>query len=140
RADLGNLNIAPFLRAFHIQNVSGNSSIGGTISMNGPLREPKQFSGDAEITQFTVTLQGITLQGEGPLRASLHNGLLKLTRAHITGPDTNLSLTGSADLFGGQALSVTGNGSVNMKLAQTFDSDISSSGHVDFNVAASGTL
>jgi translocation and assembly module TamB len=137
---LSNLNIAPFLRAFHVQSVSGNSSIGGTLSVSGPLREPKQFNGDAEIKQCTVTLQGITLQGEGPVLASLHNGRLRLTRAHITGPDTNLSLTGSADLFDGQALSVTGNGSVNMKLAQTFDSDITSSGHVDFNVVANGTL
>ncbi len=39
-----------------------------------------------------------------------------------------------------QALAVTGNGSVNMKLAQTFDPDITSSGHVDFNVEANGTL
>ncbi len=62
---LTNLNIAPFLRAFHVQSVTGNSSIGGTINVAGPLREPKQFSGDAEINQFSVTLQGIALQGDG---------------------------------------------------------------------------
>jgi translocation and assembly module TamB len=137
---LTSLNIAPFLRAFHVQSVSGNSSIGGTIHVAGPLREPKQFSGDAEINQFAVTLQGIALQGQGPLRGSLHNGVLHLTQAHITGPDTNLAVTGTADLLGDQALAVTGNGSVNMKLAQTFDPDITSSGRVDFNVEANGTL
>jgi translocation and assembly module TamB len=137
---LANLNIAPFLRAFHVQTVTGNSSIGGTINVSGPLREPKQFSGDAEINKFAVTLQGIALQGEGPIRASLHEGILRLTQAHITGPDTNLSVTGTAALLDDQALSVAGNGSVNMKLAQTFDSDITSSGHLDFNVDASGTL
>jgi translocation and assembly module TamB len=42
--------------------------------------------------------------------------------------------------MGSQALDVTGNGSVNMKLAQTFAPDITSSGHVDFNVEANGTL
>ncbi len=68
---LTNLNIAPFLRAFHVQSVTGNSSIGGAINVAGPLREPKQFSGDAEINQFSVTLQGIALQAAGPLRASL---------------------------------------------------------------------
>ena len=137
---LTNLNIAPFLRAFHVQTVTGNSSIGGTINVAGPLREPKQFSGDAEINKFAVTLQGIALQAEGPLRASLHDGVLHLTQAHITGPDTNLSVTGTAALLDDQALAVTGNGTVNMKLAQTFDPDITSSGHVDFNVEANGTL
>ena len=135
-----NLNVAPFLRALHVQSVSGNSAIGGTINVAGPLRQPKLLSGDAEINQFAVTLQGIALQAEGPIRASLQEGVLHLTQAHITGPDTNLSLTGTAALMGTQALDVTGNGSVNMKLAQTFDPDITSSGHVDFNVEANGTL
>lgn len=139
-AVLTNLNVAPFLRAFHVQTVSGNSAIGGTINVAGPLRQPKQFSGDAEINQFAVTLQGIALQAEGPIRASLHEGVLQLNQAHITGPDTNLSLTGTANLMGTQAVDLTGNGTVNMKLAQTFDPDITSSGHVDFNVEAGGTL
>jgi translocation and assembly module TamB len=137
---LTSLNIAPFLRAFHVQSVSGNSSIGGTINVAGPLRQPKQFSGDAEIDQFNVTLQGIALQAEGPLRASLHEEVLRLTQVHITGPDTNMEVTGTAALTGTQSLAIVGNGSVNMKLAQTFDPDITSSGHLDFNVDASGTL
>ena len=137
---LTNLNIAPVLRAFHVQSVTGNSSIGGTINVAGPLREPKQFSGDAEINQFSATLQGIALQASGPLRASLHDGILHLTQAHITGPDTNVSVTGTAALMGDQALAITGNGAVNMTLAQTFDPDITSSGHLDFNLEASGTL
>jgi translocation and assembly module TamB len=137
---LTNLNIAPILRAFHVQSVTGNSSIGGTINVAGPLREPRQFSGDAEINQFSATLQGIALQASGPLRASLHDGILHLTQAHITGPDTNVSVTGTAALMGDQALAITGNGAVNMTLAQTFDPDITSSGHLDFNLDASGTL
>ena len=137
---LDSLNIAPFLRAFHVQSVSGNSSIGGTINVAGPLRQPKQFSGDAEINQFTVNLQGIVLQDAGPIRASLHNGVLNLTQAHIIGPDTNMELSGAADLMGTQDLAVTGQGSINMALAQTFDADITSSGHLDFNVNASGTI
>ncbi|HXP07827.1 MAG TPA: translocation/assembly module TamB domain-containing protein, partial [Acidobacteriaceae bacterium] len=121
-------------------SVSGNSSIGGTINVAGPLRQPKQFSGDAEINQFTVNLQGIVLQDAGPIRASLHNGVLNLTQAHIIGPDTNMELSGAADLMGTQDLAVTGQGSINMALAQTFDADITSSGHLDFNVNASGTI
>jgi translocation and assembly module TamB len=137
---LDSLNIAPFLRAFHVQSVSGNSSIGGTINVAGPLRQPKQFSGDAEINQFTVNLQGIVLQDAGPIRASLHNGVLNLTQAHIIGPDTNMEISGAAALMGTQDLAVTGQGSINMMLAQTFDPDITSSGHLDFNVNASGTI
>ena len=137
---LTNLNIAPFLRALKVQSVSAHSSIGGTINVAGPLREPKKFSGEADINQFTVNLQGIDLQGAGPIRASLHNGMLNLTQARITGPDTNMELTGAVELQDTQTLSLTGLGSINMKLAQTFDPDITSSGHMDFNVNAGGTI
>jgi translocation and assembly module TamB len=137
---LTNLNIAPVLRAFKVQSVTGNSSIAGTINVSGPLREPKLFSGDAEIDRFSVTLQGIPLEAAEPLRASLHDETLRLTQVHITGPETNLAVTGTAKLMGDQELAVTGNGTVNMKLAQTFDPDITSSGHLDFNVNAGGTL
>jgi translocation and assembly module TamB len=137
---LTNLNIAPILRAFHVQSVTGNSSIGGTIDVAGPLREPKHFSGDAELNQFNVTLQGIPLQSTGPLRASLRDGVLHLTQAHITGPETDVAVTGTADFMGDQALTVIGNGGINMKLAQTLDPDITSSGHLEFNLNAGGTL
>jgi translocation and assembly module TamB len=137
---LTNLNIAPFLRAFQVQSLTGNSSIGGTINLAGPLREPKHFSGDAEIDQLSATLQGIALQGAGPLRASLHDGILRLTQAHITGPDTDLAVTGTAALMGNQTLAFTGKGGINMKLAQTFDPDITSSGHLELNIDAGGTL
>ncbi len=64
--------------------------LGARLTWTVRCGEPKQFSGDAEINQFAVTLQGIALQATGPLRASLHDGVLHLTQAHITGPDTNL--------------------------------------------------
>ena len=137
---LTDLNIAPFFRAYQVQSVSAHSAIGGNIRVAGPLRHPEQFTGDAEITQFQLTLQGMNLQSSGPILANLHAGELRLTQAHVTGPETDVALTGSAQLMGNQALSMTGIGAINMKLAQTFDSDITSSGHVDFNVNAAGTV
>ena len=137
---LADLNIAPFLRALQAQNVSGNSAIGGTIHLAGPLRTPRLFSGEAVLPQFQVMLQGLALQAVEPLHAQLRDGVLHLSRAHITGPETDLTVSGSAGLTGSQAIAVIASGAVNMKLAQTFDSDITSSGHVDFNVDAEGTF
>jgi translocation and assembly module TamB len=51
-----------------------------------------------------------------------------------------MEVSGAAAFTGTQDLAVTAQGSINMMLAQTFDPDITSSGHVDFNVNASGTM
>jgi translocation and assembly module TamB len=133
-------DVEPLLRSFNVQSVSARSRIGGTLDLAGPAKDPKLFSGDAEVSEFGVTLQGVTLTSQGPLRASLQDGILHVTQAHITGQDTNMVIAGSAGLMGDRDLNVSASGSVNMKLAQTFDPDITSSGHVDFNVAAAGTL
>ena len=140
RLAFAGLNIDPLLKAFHVQNLTGHSLIGGTVNLAGSAREPKQWSGDAEVNQFSLTLANLTLTSQGPLRASIRDGVVHLTQAHITGPDTNMTVTGSADLMGSRDLSLNAKGSINMKLAQTFDPDINSSGHVDFSVQAAGTL
>ena len=134
------LDVDPILRAFHVENVPGHSLIGGTINLAGSARQPKQLSGDAIFNQFSVTLASLTLTSQGPVRASIRDGVFRLTQAHITGPDTNMTISGAVDLMGDRDLSLDASGSVNMKLAQTFDADINSSGHVDFGVQATGTL
>jgi translocation and assembly module TamB len=133
-------DIDPFLRPFNVQSVRAHSQIEGTIDIAGPARDPKQFSGDAELTQFALTLEGVDLTSQGPMRASLQDGVLRVTHAHITGQDTNIAISGSARILGQRDLNVSAKGSVNMKLAQTFDPDITSSGHVDFDITALGTL
>ncbi len=140
RLTVGHLDIAPFLKLFNVTGVSGSSIIGGTLDLAGSAKDPRQFSGKAEIDQFSVTLDNVALSSPEPLVISLRNGTFTLAQAHIVGQDTNFEVAGTAGLFGNRPLAVTGSGSVNMKLAQTFDPDIISSGHVDFSVNAAGTV
>ncbi len=134
------LDVDPFLKAFHVQNLTGHSLIAGTVNVAGPAREPKLLGGDAEISQFSVTLANLTLSSQGLLRASIRDGVVHLTQVHITGPDTDMNVTGYAELMGNRELKVNASGSINMRLAQTFDPDITSSGHVDFGIQAAGTV
>jgi translocation and assembly module TamB len=140
RVTVGQLDIAPLLKLFNVTGVSGRSIIGGTLDLAGPAVDPKQFSGRAEIDQFSVTLENIALSSPEPLVFSLRNGTVSLAQAHIVGQDTNFEVAGTSGLLGDRPLTLTGSGSVNMKLAETIDPDITSSGHVDFNVNAAGTL
>ncbi|HEV2276378.1 MAG TPA: translocation/assembly module TamB domain-containing protein [Acidobacteriaceae bacterium] len=133
-------DIDPFLRIMKVQNLTGHSLIAGRVELAGPAREPKRFSGDAEIDRLALTMENVTLGSEGPLRASFRDGVVRVTQAHIVGPDTNMTITGAANVMGKRDLNLRASGSVNMRLAETLDPDINSSGHVDFNVEAAGTL
>ena len=79
------------------------------------------------------------------MRVSLQHGIAALEQVHITGQDTDMQASGTAQVFGvtdakGGKLDVKANGSVSMALLHTFDTDIMSSGKVEFTVAAGGQV
>ena len=123
--------------------VKAQSSIGGVVTVSGPLKTPMKLSGAAELSDFDVKLQGVELKAAEPLRVSLKNGMATLEQVHIVGQDTNMQASGTVQAFGatdaaGGRLDVKASGSVSLAIAHTFDPDILSSGKVEFTVAAGG--
>jgi len=126
-------------------SVKAQSSIGGVVTVSGPLKTPTGLSGTAELSDFDVKLQGVELKSGEPLRVSLKNGVVTLDQVHITGEDTDLRASGTVQIFGatdpsGGKLDLKANGSVSVALAHTFDPDLLSSGKVEFTIAASGRV
>lgn len=133
-------NIDPILRTFSVTGIRGSSSIAAKVNVSGPLKRPKELSGDAEVSQLAVTLEDVPVHSDGPLHATLQGGVLRVDEFHILGPDTDLHTHGSIGLFEApKPIHGTASGSINMALAQTLDTDILSSGHVDFTLKAQGT-
>ncbi|HLJ79551.1 MAG TPA: translocation/assembly module TamB domain-containing protein, partial [Acidobacteriaceae bacterium] len=140
KLSISKFNIDPLLRTFSVSGIRGSSSIDADVSVMGPLKKLKELNGDARVSQLAVTLEDVPLHSEGPLHASLSSGTLRLDPLRIVGPDTDLNAQGTIALFDQpRTMRVNANGSVNMALAQSLDTDIISSGHVDFTVAAEGT-
>ena len=145
RLTLAGLDIANVMDLINTSSIKAQSSIGGLITVSGPLKTPGALNGTAELNNMDVKLQGIELKSAEPLRASLRNGLVTLDNAHITGQDTDLQVSGTVQVFGstnpnGGNLNVRANGTVGMALAHTFDSDLLSSGKIQFQVAAGGQM
>ncbi|NYF79751.1 translocation/assembly module TamB domain-containing protein [Granulicella arctica] len=142
---LTGLDVGKPLALFSPGTIKATSSIAGVVTVDGPLATPKALSGTAEFNDVDVKLQGIELKAAEPLRISLGNGVAHLDQVHITGPDTDMHASGTAQLFGstnpkGGVLDVKANGSVSIALAHTFDPEIISSGKVKFVVNAGGQV
>jgi translocation and assembly module TamB len=138
---LSQLDIDPILHTFSVSEITGHSSIGARINVQGPLRQPRKMNGDALINQFSIALEGVPLESDGPLHVMLKDGRVHLDPIHIKGQDTDIHAQGSLGLFDEErALRGSASGSVSMTLMETLDTDLISSGHVDFNVDARGTI
>lgn len=145
RLTVAGLDIGKPLAMFGPGDVKAESLINGVATVNGPLKTPRLLSGTGEFNDVDVKLQGVELKAAEPLRLSLRNGIATLEQVHITGQDTNIRVSGTAQLFGstdpkGGRLDLKGIGTVSMAVLHTFDPDILSSGKVEFTVAAGGQV
>jgi translocation and assembly module TamB len=141
RLTVANLDLDPLLRLANIQGLNGHSSLDGTATITGPAREPKRMNGDLTVQQFSVSLAGVPLKSDGPVHAKLQDGVLHLDPLHIVGDDTDLRAQGTLQVFDpDHEIDMKSSGNVNLKLAQSFNPNLTSSGHVDFTLDASGTL
>ncbi|MDP9038079.1 MAG: translocation/assembly module TamB [Acidobacteriota bacterium] len=143
--NLSGFDVAKAVETFSPGSIKASSSIAGTITVSGPAKTPQALSGSAEFPNLNIKLQGVELNSVGPIRLSLRNGVASLDAVHITGLDTDLQASGTAQVFGatganGGKLDIRSSGTISMAIAHTLDPDLLSSGKVEFQVAAGGAV
>ena len=146
------LDVAKPLALFQPGGIKATSNISGVVNISGPAKTPLMLMGQAEFNNFELTSQGITLKAAEPLRVGLKDGVATLEQVHITGPDTDLRASGTAQVFGAVnaktkqpdamsgKLDLKASGSINVALAHTLDPDYLTSGKVVFAMGATGML
>jgi translocation and assembly module TamB len=140
RLEFSQFDIGSLLTAAHVQGLTGQSALAGVITVEGPLANPAEFRGDASLQQLAATVAGVHLESQGGVHATLANGRITLDPLHVTGEDTDLHAQGSVSLKDKQQIDFAASGSVNLKLAETIDPDLTTRGITTFQVEAHGTM
>jgi translocation and assembly module TamB len=140
KVEFSQFNIGALLKMAHVESISGESALAGTVTVEGPLARLEQLHGDVSLGEVAVTVAGVHLKSAGRVHATLANGLLSLDPLHVTGEDTDLRGQGSVMLKGKRQLDLAASGSVNLKLAETLDPDLTASGITTFQLEAHGPL
>jgi translocation and assembly module TamB len=140
RLDFSQFNIGAFLKMAHVPELNGQSQLAGTVTIEGPLAKPGLLRGDARLENLAVTISGVHLHNEGPVHASLANSRAVLDPLRVTGEQTDLQVKASIDFKANRQLDLAANGSINLKLAETLDPDLTASGTTTFQVEAHGPL
>jgi translocation and assembly module TamB len=138
--DFSRFNVGVLLKMAHVKAFSGDSLLAGTITVNGPLAHVEQLRGEARLRELAMTLAGVRLQGVGGAHATLANGRIVLDPLHVTGDQTDMRMQGGLSLQGARQLDFAASGSVNLKLAETLDPDLTASGLTTFQVEAHGPM
>ncbi len=119
-------------------NISGQTELHASI--RGPIRNMAALEAHVTIPTLAVNYRNtVHIGATNPIHLDYTNGVLALQRAAIRGTDTDLQFQGSIPVTNTAApLSLLLLGTVDLKLAQLFNPDISSSGQVRFNINSFG--
>jgi translocation and assembly module TamB len=134
------LNIGDFLAMAHVNGLTGESDLEGVVNLDGPLANPQQMRGEARIKDLKANIAGVHLHSEGGAHATMGNSRISLDPLHVTGEQTDLQIRGSVSLADKRQLDLAANGTINLKLIETIDPDVTASGTTTFRLEAHGPL
>ena len=123
--------------------------LAGQINLTGPAAKPDALHGELRISTLdvhsipvsgVVLRRTISLRNAEPIVVALDRSTVRIQSAHVTGPDTDLRLAGTASLAEPKALDLRADGSVHLEILEGFDPSIFSSGTVALNATVKGTV
>ena len=139
-AHIDRLDLDPLWRASLGNELTGHSSVGGTVTMRGPLRYPRQWALTGDLTDIGIELETARLHNQGPVRFTYSQQTAHIEPLHMVGEGTDVTGQGSIGFSGAQDLDLTADGQVDLKLLSTALPDFTSSGLMTIHMALGGTL
>lgn len=130
----------PLLRAYLQGQITGHSSVDGSVEVRGPMRRPRDLNVTGNVTQLTAYLETIKLQNDGPIHFYMDREVVRADQFHLVGEDTDLYIRGGVGIAGDHALDLHTKGRLNLKLAQEFNANILAQGPVEFTVDVAGSV
>ena len=139
-ARMDHLDVDPLWRAYLGQQLTGHSAVGGTITMQGPLRYPARWALDGDLSDVAVDVEYAKLHSQGPVRFNYTNQRLQIEPTHLVGEGTDVTGHGSIHFAGAKELDLGADGQADLKLIGALDPNLTGSGLMTMHLTVTGTL
>ncbi len=143
------IQLQPLIAAYspaQAERINGQTQI--HASLRGPLKNKKLLEAHLDIPTLAVSYQAGTAVGAQavnlqiaavkPIRADYANQVLSLQPGEIKGTDTDVRFQGQLPLAGNAASTLSVQGNIDLRLAQTFNPDLTAGGQLQFDINAAG--
>ncbi|MGA8865774.1 MAG: translocation/assembly module TamB domain-containing protein, partial [Candidatus Sulfotelmatobacter sp.] len=137
---MDHLDLDAVWRSYFAGQLTGHSSVGGSLQMRGPLRQPVQWRLDGNLTDLSLDVENVKLRNQDPVRFALANDVVRIEQLHMLGQGTDFTAHGSVRAAGAREIDLTADGRVDLKLLSTIDPDFAASGLASMNMTVGGTL
>jgi translocation and assembly module TamB len=134
------LDFDPLIRAYLQGQVTGHSSIAGSVNIHGPFRRPRDLVITGVADQLSAEIQNVKLQNESPVRFSMDSEVARLQQFHLVGENTDVFVQANVGVAGDHALDLHARGRFNLKLLRVYNPEIIADGPATFSIDAGGVL
>jgi translocation and assembly module TamB len=118
----------------------------GQVEINGPLQPIDALGGRLQLSRLEVTSAPratgapVNIRNQGPIVLAMNKSVIDVEQAHVTGPHTDISFSGTAGLTGDQPLDLKVKANADLSVLQQMSRSIYSSGKVVVDAGVGGTL
>ena len=139
-AHVDHLDLDALWRAYLGGELTGHSSVGGRVTMQGPLRYPKLWTLNGDISDIALEVEYAKLHNQGPVRFTYSQQTVHIEPTHMVGEGTDVTGQGSIGFAGSRDLDLAAEGQVDLKLLGIADPDLTASGLMSVHMTVEGTL
>ena len=111
----------------------------GTMRISGTLASLDNIVARMQVDSLDLKLFDYSLRNDGPIDASVEQGIMRIGRLKLSGKDTELSVNGIVDVTQG-ILSLRAEGAANLGILQAFRNDIRGAGRAEVTADFTGTM
>ena len=139
-AQLDHVDLDALWRAYLGGQLTGHSAVGGSITMQGPLRYPRQWTLNGIGTDVAVDVEYSKLHNQDPIRFTYADQTAHIEPAHLVGEGTDIVGHGSIHFVGARELDLSADGQVDLKLLGGIVPDLTASGLTTIHMTLGGTI
>lgn len=128
------------MAGLHLKQVTGHSSVTGEFSMVGEILRPETIEITAAVSSIEFNYETVHIQNDGQVLLVYRKNEVRIERAHLHGPNTDMQVSGSARFDGARPLHFSLIGGVNLRFVKGFLPDLNAQGEMTVNVSIEGTI
>jgi translocation and assembly module TamB len=137
---LQDVDLDSFLKvALHLRDLTGRSNVSGRLQLTGEVLGPSGIRAQMELSLLSFDYAFVKLENIGPVQLTYGHDEVQVKAAHLSGPDTDLTLSGYAHFARDRLLALNLAGLLSLRLLSGLFPALEARGPAELDVALQGT-